>query len=169
MLKKAFALLLITLILLQSTGLIVYQAIESYLIHCEMKQKIKMERTDWIYFVLTEEQFENASIGESELNLSGKYYDISSIDVTGNIFYIKALHDKEEENIFSELNKFFGKNCEKSRSALRHLQKFDFPYICTTQVNFHCYYNESNRYIPEKKRVGIPGFHDPDFNPPELS
>jgi len=133
-----------------------------------MMQKIKMKRTDWTYLTLTEEEFEKAFIGESELRFRDKMYDVAEIKTSGNILHIKALYDEEEETIFSELNKFFGKNGEKNKSALRHLLKFDIPYISSSGINLHCFYHSGMEHAFDTILLVIPGYYNRTYNPPEL-
>lgn len=117
------------LLLLQSTGLILYEALKVYLIQCEMKNKLEEERTDWCYLKITKEEFTASLIDEHELRLDGKMYDIHSITLEDNFICIKALHDVKEETLLSELEKFLGRNSEQSREALDNLLDIDSTYL----------------------------------------
>ncbi|MEP7263590.1 MAG: hypothetical protein ABI772_03790 [Bacteroidota bacterium] len=166
--KQIIACLLIVLLLLQSTGVLLFQALNCYLVRCEMKHELQRNRTDWCYFRITETAYREALIDKKEMILGGKCYDIYTVETNGSNVKIKALHDIREEGLFTELEDFFGKHGRQSKEVLNKLLDFSDIYLCNRQLLFAVPDLTNQLYSLCFSMQPLTGFSSMKFLPPEV-
>jgi hypothetical protein len=134
-----------------------------------MMEKVRMQRSDWSHLILTEQEFQDGLMEETEIRHHEKVYDIASIEKKDGFVYIKCLHDAAEENIFSDLEKFFGKNGKKTRAVLNHLLKYEIPYINSVCLKFRQEQQSENEFAVPASFFVLSGYPWQKDNPPELA
>lgn len=106
MLKKALSVLTVCIILTHFAGFYVYYFFQLQVVRYEMREKLKLLPAHKLQlFTLPVEEFEKAKVGEHEIRVSGKMYDIAKTVANGNFIEVYCLHDEAEDNLVAFLNK----------------------------------------------------------------
>lgn len=108
-LNKAVAILLLTILLLQAGGILLVYKMQQYAVTREMQQSLNERKTCFQKITLSFFDYQKSKINAREICISGKMYDIKSINISEGIVVLLVIHDSKEENIISKIKKFAGR------------------------------------------------------------
>ena len=93
------------ILLLQLTGSYVYFMVRLSAIHKEMREQLKHRPDESLTLLtLTPEAYKKSKVGDDEVTINGKMYDIARILIKKDKVLVYALHDEAEDNLLALLN-----------------------------------------------------------------
>lgn len=129
--KKSVYILLLTFILLQSGGMVVFYRIRQMSIKYAMVQKLKNDEKNLENIVLSISEFEKCRINRHEIRYHGNMYDIKSSHADGKNITLVVINDKKEAKILKKLNQIADNEDENKKQLPDKLLKFmSLIYVC---------------------------------------
>jgi hypothetical protein len=108
--KKIPALVLLTILLVNTTGFYVYYVIALQRIHKEMRGKLRTLPDEKLSrLVLLRDTYEASLVEDDEIKLNGKMYDIARSTLGKDSVILYAMHDEKEENFLTFANEIISK------------------------------------------------------------
>jgi hypothetical protein len=103
--KRFLSIIVITVFTLHFAGFYVYYAIRLLHIRQEMRNDLnKMPLHELQKLTLSADEYERSKVGDDEVKLAGKMYDIAQIERVDNQIVIYAVHDEAEDSLLAFLN-----------------------------------------------------------------
>lgn len=138
MVKRCYSLFLLLILGVNTAGFYVYYALELQRIRSAVRDEIKSLPIDQLqYFRFTRTLYDDLRVGDDELKVDGKMYDIAQITFSGDEVVIYALHDEDEDNLLILVSEILSKPIDAKSSippeVLHFLslvfvpETFDFP------------------------------------------
>ncbi|MFZ5970056.1 MAG: hypothetical protein ACOYXA_00555 [Bacteroidota bacterium] len=116
--KRAAAFFFLSLLLLNIAGAYVYFFVRLQQIKTQMRAELKYKPVEELEVLeLTQNAFQQALVGEHEIEVGGKMYDIARVERKGGRVIVYALHDEAEDNLLSLLDAIL-KNATKDKKPL---------------------------------------------------
>jgi hypothetical protein len=122
-LKKTIYLVLLAVLILQSGGMLLIFNLQQFHIQYEMAEKLEDSNGPFEKLILTADVYERSRIGDKEICMNGKMYDIKSLTVTGDVVEIFAIQDLEEEDIMKRIKMLVKNTCAPAGKVPPHLQQ----------------------------------------------
>jgi hypothetical protein len=108
--KRIPALVLLAILLVNTTGFYVYYVIALQRIHKEMRAKLRTLPDEKLSrLVLSREVYEGSLVEDDEIKLNGKMYDIARSTLGKDSVILYAMHDEKEENFLTFANEIISK------------------------------------------------------------
>lgn len=114
---------MLTVLVLQSGGMLVVFNMQQRFIQFEMAQRLESSNGPFEKLLLTVSEFEKSRIDAKEIRLNGRMYDIKSVTVTADSVEIYAIHDLEEEDIMEKIKQLVKNTCSPHVKIPPHLQQ----------------------------------------------
>ena len=123
-LKKIGYLILITIIFLQTGGVLVIYKMHQSLARGEMHTILNCNDTQYEKLTLSMVDYQKAKIDANEILIQGKLYDIKSIILIGGNANLLIIHDSLEEKILKKIKDFITGNHQSNKKLPYQLLKF---------------------------------------------
>lgn len=135
--KKIPALVLLSVLLVNTAGFYVYYAIALQRIHTEMRAGLRtLPEEQLTRLVLARQTYEDSRVEDDEIRLSGKMYDIARLHFKGDSVIVLAMHDEKEENFLSFANEIFSRPFKQdTRVTYSVLQFIGLIFVPGQQIN----------------------------------
>lgn len=102
--------MLLTILLVNTTGFYVYYIIALQRIHKEMRVQLSTLPDEKLSrLVLPRDIYEASLVGDDEIKLKGRMYDIARSTIAKDTVIVFALHDEKEENLLAFANEIISK------------------------------------------------------------
>lgn len=129
--KRSLYILLLTVVLMQSGGIVVFYRIRQLSIKYAMMQELRNEEKNLENIVLSISEFEKCRINRHEIRYQGNMYDIKSSHIKGGNITLVVVNDKKEANILKKLNQIADNEDENKKQFPDKLLKFmTLLYVC---------------------------------------
>ncbi len=143
-LRKLFSILLISLLLLNFAGLLLYFPLQLFRIHLQMKMALKNLPDEKLeVFSFSRNDFNKAKVDDDEIKINGKMFDIARRKVQGDTIIIYALHDKAEDNLLAFLDEIVKPASHDRSSPPTQIVKFITLTFLTSIQNYLNYFESS--------------------------
>ena len=146
---------MLSILLLQSGGLLLLYKIQQCKVRYEMQQTMKKEETVFLKLTIAISEFEKIKINPHEISFQGKMYDITSKVISGKVVELLVIRDTKEETIFKKI-KWLTENTDKQNNELpNQLVKFlTLAYICPSVDNKMVFlYSRKNKFLPLFEKI----------------
>lgn len=152
--KKTASILLLTLLLLQTGGILLIYKTQQCYVWYEMQHTLNDSNTRFQKLELSLSDFQKSKINSDEIFFQGKMYDVKSVQVSGNIVNLLVINDKDEDSILKKIDNFLN-TTQKDNSKLPYQlqQLLSLNYLSPYSVNFF--------FIPS---LSITTFHSLNLN-----
>ena len=108
--KRAYAILMLAILLVNGTGFYAYYIIQLRQIRAEMRQALKLRPDHELDVIaLTVATFKEALVEEDEMKVNGRMYDIARVEKSGNLIRVYCLHDEKEDDLIALLQELVSK------------------------------------------------------------
>jgi hypothetical protein len=119
--KRGLVILFLATVFLQSGGWQLLFQVLQFSIHQEMTAAMVAKSSNTTCFMLSQEAFESARVGDDELSLNGSRYDICSIKEKGELIVVEVMLDEKETTFLATLDEWT-KSDDRSSSAIQLLK-----------------------------------------------
>jgi len=162
-LKKIVTILIFSILVLQTGGIIFVLQIQQVLNGINISKLLEEDNTHFSEIQISKSDFEKSKIDDHEFYFKNELYDIKSIIKKGSDYKIIARRDSEETNILERFKKIFEENKNqknKTTDALVKLLSLVFVLPKSDPAIFYKITNE-NIYIfttenTKEKAIAVP-------------
>jgi hypothetical protein len=120
--KRAVSILMIVVFSLHFAGFYAYYAFRLVDIRKEMRKELKQKPLYELQkLTLSIEEYTRSKVGDDEVNVGGKMYDIARMEAFNNEIVIYALHDEAEDSLISLLNTIIKRGDDDKRPVPQSL------------------------------------------------
>jgi len=133
--KRAYAVLILAILLANSGGFYIY-----YIVHL---QQIKSEMREGLHdlpdhklevLTLTPNEYKEAQVDDHEIKVNGKMYDIARTETLRGSVKIFCVHDEKEDDLFALLSEIISKPIKRDGIPDAVLQFITLLYVAPPQV-----------------------------------
>jgi hypothetical protein len=104
--KRAYAMVLLAILAINSAGFYVYYIVALQKIHAEAKAQLKYLPEESLQLLkLTAEEFKAALVDDHEVKVNGKMYDIARVTEQSGYVFVYCIHDEAEDNLVAFIEK----------------------------------------------------------------
>jgi hypothetical protein len=166
LLKKIISISLVLIFLLHFAGFYVYFILRISEIHKEMRSQLKHLPAEKLQvLILTKADFEKAKVGDDEIKVNGKMYDIARVEKENQRIKIYCIQDGAEDNLLSFLDEVL-KNASRDKKSIpsgvfTFISQADIPLVVTLPPNT---FSQIKAYTPYL--FPSSNFHAPLQSPP---
>lgn len=122
-LKKIVTILIVSILVLQTGGVIFVLQIQQVLNGINISKLLEEDNAHFSEIQISKYEFEKSKIGDDEFYFRNELYDIKSIIKKGSDYKIIAIRDREEINILERFKKIFDGNKNKNNKTPDDLVK----------------------------------------------
>jgi hypothetical protein len=133
--KRAYAVLILAILLANSGGFYVY-----YIVHL---QQIKSEMREGLHHLpdhklevltLSLNEYKEAQVDDDEIQVNGKMYDIARMKISRGSVKIFCIHDEKEDDLLALLSEIISKPIKRDGIPDAVLQFITLLYVAPPQV-----------------------------------
>jgi hypothetical protein len=114
-LKRAGLLMLISLLLMQSGGIMILYHLRQSLIRDEMKEALESNTTLFEKLTLPKARYLQCRIGSDEISVDGKMYDVKSVRDLGSSVELLTIDDVKEKQTINDIKTLTDKNSQQEK------------------------------------------------------
>jgi hypothetical protein len=123
--------------LLQSGGMVLVFLVQKYQVQNEMAEKLGSRQTRFSKLCLSGKEYREDQIGQNEVSLQGKFYDVKSVTVSGDKVELLVINDVNEENIVEKIGQFFSSSSRRNHPLPDNLVRLlTLDYVCPAPVGY---------------------------------
>lgn len=164
--KRCYSLFILLILCINTAGFYVYYALELQRIRSATREQIKSLPDDQLQnFRLTTSQYEDLKVGDDEIKIDGKMYDIARITFAGDEVWIYALHDEDEDNLLLLLSEILSKPIDAKSAIPQVVLNFLSLVFIPETFNF-CVAESGERMLDAVYHFSIQAFDNQNESPP---
>jgi len=155
-LKKIVTILIVTILILQTGGVILVLQCQQLLNSINISKILEEENANFSEFQISKTNFEKLKIDDDEFYYRNELYDIKSIIKKGSDYKIIAIRDSEETNILERFKKIFDENKNqknKTSDSLAKLLSLVFVLPKSESVIFYKIYRKNIHISPAENII----------------
>ena len=115
LLKKIGYIAFLSIMLLQSGGLLLIYQMQQFWVRREMLQTIEKKESGFLKLNLTVAEYQHSKINAHEISLNGDMYDVKSITYTGDKLELLVIQDLKEQSIVEKIRNSGGRKNHRSK------------------------------------------------------
>ena len=128
--KRILFVTLLSIILLQSCGLLLYYQLQQNHVQNRMQELLANPESKFETLLISLNSFENSRINAHEICLDGKMYDVKLVKVTGDRVQLSVIADIVEESIIEKIKNCFGINKkQENKVPIQDIKFFSLVYL----------------------------------------
>jgi hypothetical protein len=117
-LKRIVSISLILIFLVHFTGFYFYFVLRLVEIHREVRNQLKLLPEEQLQMLeLSVAEFQKSNVGDDEVEVNGKMYDVARIEITQENVILYCIQDTAEDNLLSFLDEVL-KNAARDKKQL---------------------------------------------------
>jgi hypothetical protein len=133
--KKAFSVLLLTILLFNLAGFYVFFGVQIYLHHEEVEKQLKeLPKESLVKIILSNEEYRKARVEKNEISIKGKMYDVAYATIQKDRIIIYAQADEFEDELLALLDSIFATPIHKQQIPS---QVLDYLSLVFVPASFH--------------------------------
>lgn len=142
--KKLSYIALLSMLLLQSGGLVLIYKVQQCMVQHEMKSVLNNHETRFQPLTISLSVYKKNIFG-NEIVIDGKLYDVNSIAISGNTVHLQVINDTKEESILEKIKDLISGTTKHNRLPIRLVQLLSLNYILP-----HSQYNSALQQISQQ-------------------
>ncbi|MFS8081928.1 MAG: hypothetical protein ACMG51_00640 [Ginsengibacter sp.] len=142
--KKLSYIALLSMLLLQSGGLVLIYKVQQCMVQNEMKSVLNNHETRFQPLTISLSVYKKNIFG-NEIVIDGKLYDVNSIAISGNTVHLQVINDTKEESILEKIKDLISGTTKHNRLPIRLVQLLSLNYILP-----HSHYDSALQQISQQ-------------------
>jgi hypothetical protein len=123
--KKAFAIAILLIMLMQGIGFYVFYAVQGKLVKIEMRKALKNIPVNKLSVLkLSAKEYQDSRVDEHEVKVNDRMYDIVKLEVHADTVLVYCVHDTKEDKLLALATEIAGKPIRDKHHMLGQIVQF---------------------------------------------